>query len=91
MDALCNSHIFHGDWIVLDEVTLNDLLQIIGGALRAGEAAAGVDGRLRELGADAARLVSERDAAWLLRRHRHRSEHLDEIEGALGLRGCCQP
>lgn len=52
------------------------------------EAAAAIDGRLRGLGDEAARLLVERDAEWLLRRHRHRAEHLDAIEGTLGLRGC---
>lgn len=52
------------------------------------DAATGMDGRLRALGEEAARLLTERDASWLLRRHQHRAEHLDEVDGALGLRGC---
>ena len=48
-----------------------------------------IDARLGALAPhEAARLLTDHDAAWLLRRHRHRAEHLDEIEGALGLRGC---
>ena len=52
------------------------------------EAAGAIDARLSELGEGAGRLLTDRDAAWLLRRHCHRAEHLDEIEVALGLRGC---
>jgi hypothetical protein len=53
------------------------------------EAAAAIDARLRALPPGAAsRLLTDRDAEWLLRRHRHRAEHLGEVEGALGLRGC---
>ena len=53
------------------------------------EAAEAIDARLRALAPEqAARLLTDRDAAWLLRRHNHRKEHLDEIEVALGLPGC---
>ena len=51
-------------------------------------AAAAIDARLSGLGVAAERLLTAHDAEWLIRRHRHRSEHLDAIEGALGLRGC---
>ena len=47
-------------------------------------AAEAVDARLRRLeDGQAERLLVDHDAEWLLRRHRHRAEHLDEIEGAL--------
>jgi len=53
------------------------------------EAAAAIDAHLHGLPAeDAARLLTDRDASWLLRRHNHRAEHLVEIDVALGLRGC---
>ena len=53
------------------------------------EAAGAIDARLHALPVeDATRLLTERDASWLLRRHNHRAEHLDEIEVALGLVGC---
>ncbi|MEI7924608.1 MAG: DinB family protein [Chloroflexota bacterium] len=52
------------------------------------EAAGAIDARLSDLGEAAGHLLTDRDAEWLLRRHRHRAEHLDEIEVALGLRGC---
>lgn len=59
-------------------------------AVRLAAAGAGaIDARLTSLPSEeAARLLRERDAAWLLRRHHHRAEHLGAIEGALGLRGC---
>lgn len=52
------------------------------------EAAEAIDARLRSLEPERAdRLLTDRDAEWLLRRHRHRAEHLDEIEGILGPTG----
>lgn len=52
-------------------------------------AAEAIDAALHALSAEtAARLLTDHDAAWLLRRHNHRAEHLHEIEGALGLLGC---
>ncbi len=51
------------------------------------EAAEAIDGRLEGLDpVDAERLLTDRDAEWLLRRHRHRAEHVVEIDVALGLR-----
>ena len=54
-------------------------------AARLAEAAADrIDGRLRSLPGEVAdRLLTDGDAARLLRRHRHRAEHLDEIERVL--------
>ena len=53
------------------------------------EAAGAIDTRLRSLPTETAgRLLTDRDASWLLRRHNHRSEHQVEIDVALGLRGC---
>lgn len=53
------------------------------------EAAGAIDARLHSLPAETAvRLLTDRDASWLLRRHHHRAEHLVEIDVALGLRGC---
>ena len=51
------------------------------------EAAEEIDGRLHHLRERATRLLTDRDAAWLLRRHAHRAEHLHAIEVALGLQG----
>lgn len=52
-------------------------------------AAGEVDAFLHGLPAEtAARLLTDHDAGWLLRRHNHRAEHLLEIDIALGLQGC---
>ena len=86
-----------GEDYVLDELPtfyndcLNDALLVESLALPpsvaarlAEEAADTIDRRLRSLAPDARdRLLTDRDAEWLLRRHRHRAEHLDEIEGRL--------
>ena len=53
------------------------------------EAAGAIDAHLHSLPTETAvRLLTDRDASWLLRRHNHRSEHQVEIDVALGLRGC---
>ena len=71
---------------VLNDAVLVESLTLVGGTavqlvLAAAEA---IDARLRGLEAGRAeRLLVDRDTAWLLRRHNHRAEHLDEIEGAL--------
>lgn len=52
-------------------------------------AAGAIDAALHALPPEtAARLLTDHDAAWLLRRSEHRAEHLHEIEAALGLLGC---
>ena len=69
---------------VLNDAVLVESLTLVGGTavqlvLAAAEA---IDARLRGLEARRAeRLLVDHDAAWLLRRHNHRAEHLDEIEG----------
>ena len=72
---------------VINEAVLVESLTLHGAAARqlVLAAAEAIDRRLRSLEpGHAERLLVDHDAAWLLRRHVHRREHLDEIEGVLG-------
>ena len=80
---------FHDD--VLNDAMLTEQLALPPQeAGRLAIAAAGaIDAALHALPPEtAARLLTDHDAAWLLRRSEHRAEHLHEIEAALGLLGC---
>lgn len=50
------------------------------------QSAAAVDQGVERTGESLAAAVMARDEAWLLQRYHHRREHIDQIEGMLGLR-----
>ena len=72
----------------LNDAMLPEALTLVGAAARqlVLAAAEDIDGRLRSLEpGQTERLLVDHDAAWQLRRHVHRAEHLDQIEGVLGV------